>query len=104
MPVKWNNGLRGVLSGRKVVYDAALASARDALRDFLLLDEIRLGDDKSLYKAIQDHEANFEDDVEYGVYFKAAAYGIPGMEFYNDFSDRYDAFDDDDHYDDPVVP
>ena len=100
IPVKRNNGLRGVLSGQKPVSDTALATAREALRDFLLLDDVRLGEVGALYAAITVHEANFQDDVRYNAYFRAAAYNIPGITYYNDFSDRYYAFDDDDDYDD----
>jgi hypothetical protein len=78
----------------------ALATARDALREFLLLDEVRLGDVGAVCSSIQAHEANFEDGVNYDAYFRAAAYGIPGIMFYNDFADRYRAFTDDDDYDD----
>ena len=74
--------------------DPALSNARDALRDFLSLDEIRLGDSVALYQEILEHEANFNDDVRYGAYFRAAAYGIPGITFHNDGGDRYCASDD----------
>ena len=80
--VEWNNTFQRVFSDPNMKLTGELKSARDELVAFLY--SIRHRNIPRFMDEIDEHSANWADDVNYKAIFRAAVAAVPGLQTYRD--------------------